>query len=81
MSKNTAIVAVIAVCMLVGAGVVLIVKSGGDSKPTPGPSAPADMREYNRKQIGDALDASRERGEEARRQSAQTQPSTAPSKK
>jgi hypothetical protein len=87
MSKPLVIVAAVAAVVLIGVGALVVVKRGGDSTTTsPPPPAlnPSDMREHNRRQIGDALDAARERGEEARRQSAATQPtspSTAPSSK
>jgi hypothetical protein len=83
MNKPPVIVAALAIAVLIGVGALVVAKRGGQSAPTPADLSPSGMREHNRRQIGDALDAARERGEEARRQSATTQPaaSTAPSPK
>ena len=92
MNKTVVIVVALAAVVLVGVAGLMVLKPGGaeptSTPPPPSPAlAPGDMREHNRKQIGEMLDASRERGDEARRLStgtqptASTHPSTTPSPK
>jgi uncharacterized membrane protein len=87
MNKTLAIVVVVAAVVLVGVAGLMVLNRGGtaDSTSTPPAIAPGDMREHNRKQIGEMLDADRARGEEARRMStgttreaSQPQPATQP---
>lgn len=91
MNKTVVIVVAVAAILLVGVAGLMVRNRGGaaDSTSTPPAIAPGDMREHNRKQIGEMLDADRARGEEARRLSTaaatqptvSTPPSTAPSAK
>jgi uncharacterized membrane protein len=89
MNKTVVIVVAVAAVVLVGVAGLMVLNRGGatDSTSTPPAIAPGDMREHNRKQIGEMLDADRARGEATRRLStaaatqplASTPPSTAPS--
>jgi hypothetical protein len=91
MNKTVVIVVAVAAVVLVGVAGLMVLNRGGaaDSTSTPPAIAPGDMREHNRKQIGEMLDADRARGAQARRLSAATAtqpiasppPSTSPSSK